>query len=451
MKSSPTPAAWLQLALLVLGLTALSCSSEEPLPTVSVEPAATASGKLAAAARQPSLVPSRSPEHAAAGVAAIEPKGDAERGKTLVRTFECARCHDGLDEVPQIASASHCTKCHQDVMEGRFDHKADSDTWRKNVAHLVAVPSLEAAGQRLNYRWLVQYLLEPHDLRPRLTYDMPRLALDRAQARDVATYLTRRAKGESQSLDLAGADLNAGKKLLAAKGCGSCHTMSRTDAFTQLPRGPFTQPPLGQGELRLAVMLAPDLRHARQRLRPDAIMAWLENPLKMKPGTLMPQTPMSDQEARNIVAYLFAGPVQPFTPPPLPVLPDALDREVGFDEIDEKIFSKICRHCHGDPDQAVGDGGPGNTGGFGFKARGLELTSFKRVMAGYTDDAGERHSVFAPTDNGTPRILASLMARHGEVLGLNDPEIRGMPLGLPPLPLADIQLLLTWIKQGRRR
>ena len=30
-----------------------------------------------------------------------------------------------------------------------------------------------------------------------------------------------------------------------------------------------------------------------------------------------------------------------------------------------------------------------------------------------------------------------------------DPELRGMPLGLTPVPLEDIQLLDTWIAQGR--
>jgi hypothetical protein len=41
------------------------------------------------------------------------------------------------------------------------------------------------------------------------------------------------------------------------------------------------------------------------------------------------------------------------------------------------------------------------------------------------------------------------MARYGEEAGTPNPNVRGMPLGLPPLPLEDIQLVETWIAQGR--
>ncbi len=428
-------------AVLVLGQ-ALGCSSGEASSDAARgEPSSVASppsvSQAASARPLPAATTSSEPE-------ATEPRGDVERGKALVAEHECARCHDGLDEVPQIANTSHCSKCHQDVLDGKYDHKPDHARWKQNVAHLAAVPSLAAAGRRLRYPWLVEYLQNPHDLRPNLVYNMPRLALDRQAARDIASYLTSLDDPPSEALELSGADLAAGKRLLTDKGCGSCHTMSRTDTFAAAPKQDTS-------ELRVAVMLAPDLRHARERLRPDAILAWLRDPLAMKPGTLMPQTPMSAEEAKNIVAYLMQAPLAPAPPPKVPDVPKPLDREVKFQEVDEVVFAKICRHCHGNPDEAIGDGGPGNTGGFGFKARGLELTSYKRVMAGYLDDQGERQSVFSKMKDGTPRLIASLMARHAEEAGTVNPEIRGMPLGLPPLPLEDIQLLVTWIAQGRKR
>ena len=40
-------------------------------------------------------------------------------------------------------------------------------------------------------------------------------------------------------------------------------------------------------------------------------------------------------------------------------------------------------------------------------------------------------------------------ARHAEEAGRPDPAVRGMPLGLPPIPLEDIQLVESWIAQGR--
>ncbi|MFY0541173.1 hypothetical protein [Nannocystis pusilla] len=56
--------------------------------------------------------------------------------------------------------------------------------------------------------------------------------------------------------------------------------------------------------------------------------------------------------------------------------------------------------------------------------------------------------MFAPLPDGAPRIVAHMLARHAEVEGAA-PELRGMPLGLTPVPLADIQLVDTWIAQGR--
>jgi hypothetical protein len=99
----------------------------------------------------------------------------------------------------------------------------------------------------------------------------------------------------------------------------------------------------------------------------------------------------------------------------------------------------------------LGDGGPGNTGGFGFKPRGLNVSRYEYVQAGYLDDDGERQSVFRKTSKGVPRLVAAMMARHFELAGKPDDEVRGMPLGFPPIPIEDIQLVLTWIAQGRPR
>jgi hypothetical protein len=67
------------------------------------------------------------------------------------------------------------------------------------------------------------------------------------------------------------------------------------------------------------------------------------------------------------------------------------------------------------------------------------------------DDRGERRSVFETLDDGTPRLVAALLARAAEEAGQPDPRVRGMPLGLPALPPEDIQLVETWIAQGRPR
>ena len=52
---------------------------------------------------------------------------------------------------------------------------------------------------------------------------------------------------------------------------------------------------------------------------------------------------------------------------------------------------------------------------------------------------------------GVPRLVKALLARHDEESGAPTGDVRGMPLGYEPLSLDDIQLVETWIAQGRPR
>ncbi|MSP25625.1 MAG: c-type cytochrome [Myxococcales bacterium] len=376
--------------------------------------------------------------------------GDAARGRELATKHECHRCHGGL-ELPPIAATSHCVRCHIDVLAGKFDHKTEALGWRKNVAHLIAVPSLAATGARLDYAWLVRYLADPRDLRPALEPTMPRLGLDAQASRDIAAYLVSVGKTAATSPTtehdaLSGADDARGRKLIDEFQCGACHRMSGVDELAATSK---LEP--GKRETRAAVMLAPDLRFARERMGNAELVRWLLDPAAVKPDTLMPRTPMTPEQARDIAGYLMRATLAPQAVVAVPEALPLLERKVSFDEVKARVLDVTCRHCHGDPNAAFGDGGPGNTGGFGFPARGVNLTSYEQLMAGYLDSAGERKSLFAKMADGTPRIVAALWARHRELAGAPNPELRGMPLGLPPVPPADIQLFATWVAQGRPR
>ncbi len=164
----------------------------------------------------------------------------------------------------------------------------------------------------------------------------------------------------------------------------------------------------------------------------------------------MPKIPLDEAEIRDVAAYLLQTPLQPTAPTPIPARPARLERAVSYEEVDARIFHRICRHCHSNPEIVIGDGGPGYSGGFGFPRRALDLNSHAGVLSGSVGDDGQRRSILAPLPDGTPRIIAHLLARHAEVAGAPVPGIRGMPLALPPLPLDDIALLDAWIAQGRR-
>jgi mono/diheme cytochrome c family protein len=287
----------------------------------------------------------------------------------------------------------------------------------------------------------MDYLLHPHDLRPHLTQTMPRLKLSEAQARDIATYLTATspAPAAAPAVTAVPAQVLRGKQLMSERGCVACHQMTGSG---------LTSPAPTEATLR-ALSLAPDLRFARRRAEPAALVRWLLNPTQVKPDTTMPNLALSEGDARDLAAFLSFGELQaPPAKAAAPRLP-VLSRKVGFDEVNEKVFAVTCRHCHTNPDTADGDGGPGNTGGFGFSARKIDFSSYQGIQSGGVDAAGQRVSLFEKTSAGLPRLVAALVARGREDAGEVSEEVRGMPLGLPPLSAEQIQLVESWVDQGR--
>ena len=371
-----------------------------------------------------------------------DPRGDPGRGITLMARFECSRCHD-IAGVTEPLPNKDCVGCHEEILSGSA-HRAPADVlpkWREAVRPLAVTPDLPSSASHFKRSWIEKFLLEPRDIRPNLHPMMPRLAISAEEARDIATAL---APSDEEPVSWQGTDLARGRKLLEEKGCGTCHVFS---GVRPLPDSP---PALTAGNVPPAsIALAPDLRFARERLQIKGLIAWLRNPDSVKPGAMMPSLKLSMREALDIARYIMTAELAPEPAPKFaPRLP-LLDRRVTYEEVSQKVFRKTCWHCHGEPDYGVGDGGPGNTGGFGFKPRGLSLADYEGIASGYMDDKGERHSVFALTNEGTPRLVSSLIARRDEMAGYSSPSIRGMPLGLPPLSPEEIQLVESWIAQGR--
>jgi mono/diheme cytochrome c family protein len=368
-------------------------------------------------------------------------RADAARGRELVQHFECNRCHEGTG-LAAAPLAKNCFSCHQQILSGTFPVSAAAlARFRPHVASAREAPSLIALGARLEERWVVEYLLAPRDLRPNLTPTMPRLSMTRAQAADIAAYLT--ANGPSGApLAAAPGSATRGRELMDQKRCTSCHAFGGVPAFTKSEAPPAT------GDVARAVALAPDLRFTRERFRSQQLLGWLLNPQAIKSDTRMPNFDLSRDEAADIAAYLLGAPLAPEPAAPFVRLP-LLARHVSFAEANQQVFSRTCHHCHTDAASAGGDGGPGNTGGFGFGPRGVSFSSHASILAGYVDAKGERRSLFEPLADGTPRLVAALLARHDEARSTPRPEVRGMPLGLPPLSAEDIQLVESWVAQGK--
>lgn len=190
------------------------------------------------------------------------------------------------------------------------------------------------------------------------------------------------------------------------------------------------------------------LHFTRERFRRQRLLTWLLDPKAVKADTRMPNFGLSADEAQDIASYILGAPLAPAPSAEFTRLP-VLARRVSFDEVNAKVFSRTCHHCHTDADAAGGDGGPGNTGGFGFAPRGVSFSSHASILAGYLDAQGRRRSLFEPLPDGTPRLVAALLARHSEAKQAQNPDVRGMPLGLPALPAEEIQLVETWVAEGK--
>ncbi|MFO0555858.1 MAG: cytochrome c [Polyangiaceae bacterium] len=396
-------------------------------------------GASAPSAASSSMVPQ---PPSAVLTSAPSPPSDALAGQNLIVRFECARCHDGAQREP-VAENKHCFHCHQQITDGTFKAPAPLlAAWRPRARPLRFTPSLAGVGRLLRPDWVERFLLEPFDVRPACVPEMPRLALDASQAHAIVQALVLAASQTALPALAPGGEgaLENGARLFKEKGCIACHSFS----------GSGLSPPAAAPEpLPRERVLAPDLRFARDRLVRDSVAPYILDPESIKPGAAMPKPSVTEDEARALAAYILDSPLAPVPPPePPPRLP-LLDRPVTYNEVAERVLHKVCWHCHSQPDFARGDGGPGNTGGFGFAPRRADLSAFENLAAGYLDDQGQRVSLF-DEPRGVPLLLEALLARQAEARG-DRAAIRGMPLGLPPLSPVDIQLVETWIAQGHLR
>ena len=84
-----------------------------------------------------------------------------------------------------------------------------------------------------------------------------------------------------------------GRQVIQEKGCGACHTIPGIASA----RG-VVGPPLMFFSRR--TMIAGELPNS-----PDNLIRWIKDPKLVEPGTAMPDLGLSDQEARDVAAYLY--------------------------------------------------------------------------------------------------------------------------------------------------
>lgn len=146
--------------------------------------------------------------------------------------------------------------------------------------------SLTMEGSKVSFEWLRDYLLKPYAVRPLLTERMPRFRMTEREASLMADYIkTVYVSDEIPRFfeyDLKSADAAAGRHLFQDQQCGSCHIIDGAGGY-----------------------VGPDLDNTGYRLEAGWVFRWLMDPLKYRPKTIHPDYGFTDQQARDLTAYLM--------------------------------------------------------------------------------------------------------------------------------------------------
>jgi cytochrome c len=93
---------------------------------------------------------------------------------------------------------------------------------------------------------------------------------------------------------MTGGDMHAGQEKIRSYGCNSCHTIPGIEGAQAL-----VGPPLIHWSKR--VYIAGELPNTPENLR-----KWIQHPPQIEPKTAMPDMGVTEQDSRDISAYLYS-------------------------------------------------------------------------------------------------------------------------------------------------
>ncbi|HEV2113827.1 MAG TPA: c-type cytochrome [Terriglobales bacterium] len=152
-------------------------------------------------------------------------------------------------------------------------------------------PDLTWEGSAVQRAWLLDFMSNPNTLRPALIRRMPKFNLSEEENKTISDHILSayEAPGfDSQALDanaLTAEAASRGRELFYSKyACQSCHI-----ADYKKDKG----------------YVGPALAGVGNRLTAVWIYRWLKNPQALLPATEMPNPNLSDNEARDLTAFLM--------------------------------------------------------------------------------------------------------------------------------------------------
>lgn len=120
---------------------------------------------------------------------------------------------------------------------------------------------------------------------------MRRLAI--ALAALAAIISCRGGKAERAFTAETGGQAARGAALIEAKGCGACHTIPGIRGAEGVVAAPLTT-------FARRTFIAGELPNT-----PENLVRWVRDPRSVEPHTAMPAVGLTDQQARDIAAYLY--------------------------------------------------------------------------------------------------------------------------------------------------
>jgi mono/diheme cytochrome c family protein len=209
----------------------------------------------------------------------------------------CIECHAGVQRLPgaeaiargeQLFVELGCHGCH--LTEG-YEELA-----KENGVAVIA-PSLRRIGAKADRGWLVRWVTNPHQFRPRTR--MPNFMFDQTEAVQIAAFLLAASREASEAWTaahpaptiVAGGELAVrGRQLVDTAGCRACHALAPDEVA---------------GRLGANKDIAPNLSRIADKTGAQWIYHWIRNPRGYSAIARMPSLRLSDDEARAVTAYLL--------------------------------------------------------------------------------------------------------------------------------------------------
>jgi len=294
---------------------------------------------------------------------------------TLQRRFQ-----GGIQQIwlPELGVVDRCTSCHVGLNEASLTD-VSTQPFR---SHPVIPHKLDQFGCTVCHRGqgAATTVAEAHN--STLAWEQPILP---------AKYVESSC-GQCHHGPLPGTPrLNEGRNLLSREGCVHCHTVKLSDGTTmQATDGP------------------PSLSHIADKTTREWIYAWLKDPQAYAATSTMPNFKLSDDDARDISAFLIANSTALPGDTPALIAPASPDAAAGTTLYGESF----CASCHA-VQNAAGNLVGGNVGPeltrVGTKVKPEWLQAWLRNPRNYDPATGMPHYRF--TDPQIATLAGFLLAK----------------------------------------